>query len=325
MRGQQRNAAGPERNAAPGGLLRFCSDDLPEADRVAQWREVVGRTLTGCTPSPLDGGALKVDFACIAGDMTRVAVTSLQDIRNHRDRDCLRDGAEDLVFFSLLGGKGRLDHRDRRTVLRPGEGVLAQFDRTIDTSWTRADLMLIRLAREALRGVDPELVLGALHAASASLMRLLQCYARVAWEEAKQTGALAPIADRHIAELIAALCTPHADEASVLARPAAGAARVAAMLEAIRRDYANPCLTMRDVAAIVGISERAGHLAFEKAKLSFSEELYRTRLERARERLLADNARVIDVAFAVGFSDSSHFYRLFKRAFGYSPSDLRTR
>lgn len=80
-----------------------------------------------------------------------------------------------------------------------------------------------------------------------------------------------------------------------------------------------------DVAAIVGISERAGHLAFEKAKLTFTDELHRTRLERARERLLTANVRVIDVAFAVGFSDSSHFYRLYKRAFGYSHSELRTR
>lgn len=322
MRGQQRNAAGPGRKAAPGGMLRFSTDDLPEADRVAQWREVVGRTLTGCTPSPLDGGALKVDFACVAGERVRIAMTSLQDIRNHRDRDCLRDGDEDLVFFSMLGGEGRLDHRDRRTVLKPGEGVLARFDRTLDTSWTRAEVMLIRLPRQALRGVDPEKVLGTPHTASASLMRLLQCYARFAWEEAAQTGTLAPIADRHIAELIAALCTPHAAEVA-RARPAAGAARLAAMLEAIRRDYANPCLTMRDVAATVGISERAGHLAFEKANLTFFEELHRTRLARARERLLSDNARVIDVAFAVGFSDSSHFYRLFKRAFGYSPGELR--
>lgn len=330
MRGQERNIGGQERNiggcesgSEPPRLLRFSTADLPEVDRIAQWQDVVGRTLTGCTSSTLEGGALEVEFSMAAGDATRVAVTRLRNVRNNRDRACLRDGDDDLVFFSPLSGEGLLEHNGQRIRLRRGEGMLARFDRTLDTSWKRSDLMLIRLSRHAVRGIDPDAAVGRLQPATSTLMKLLQSYARTAWREAARTGALAPIADRHIAELVAALCASDSVDAGRRARPAIGPARVAAMREIIARAYANPCLSMRQVAEAVGVSGRAGYLAFKEAGLSFTDELHAVRLERAREQLLGSDARVIDVAFATGFSDASHFHRLFKRRFGCRPVEIR--
>jgi AraC-like DNA-binding protein len=43
----------------------------------------------------------------------------------------------------------------------------------------------------------------------------------------------------------------------------------------------------------------------------------------AKDRLLHADARVVDVAAAVGFDNVSHFRRTFRRHFGVVPADLR--
>jgi AraC-like DNA-binding protein len=50
----------------------------------------------------------------------------------------------------------------------------------------------------------------------------------------------------------------------------------------------------------------------------------RLRVDRARS-LLARGADIADVAFLLGFSDQSHFSRLFKRVVGIPPGDYRRR
>ena len=323
MRGRERIASGRERKNTASGVVRFSSDQLPEADRLTLWREVIGKTLTGCAPSPIEGGAFRADFSLVGGSHLRVGVCDLSHIRNNRDRDCLRDHDDDFVLFSMLHGRGTVEHNDQRTLLRPGDAVLCKFDRTTDTHWPDGRLMVIRIAQDQLRAHAPEKAIGNLQPRSRTVMRLLQTYARTAWREALRTGTLEPIAERHMAELIGALCATNADDAAAAARPAVGAVRTAAMREVIARHYANPCLTMRDVAASVGLSERAGYLAFEAARLNFTDELYAVRLDRAREMLRGGSARVIDIAYGVGFSDASHFHRLFKQRFGCTPGEMR--
>ena len=47
------------------------------------------------------------------------------------------------------------------------------------------------------------------------------------------------------------------------------------------------------------------------------------RLMMARDRLLRDHASVPGIALSVGFSNISHFRRLFRRRYGLTPADLR--
>jgi AraC family transcriptional regulator len=47
-------------------------------------------------------------------------------------------------------------------------------------------------------------------------------------------------------------------------------------------------------------------------------------MERAKTLLLVTRDSVPEIAYAVGYSNVSHFRRLFRRYTGFAPSDLRT-
>lgn len=87
-----------------------------------------------------------------------------------------------------------------------------------------------------------------------------------------------------------------------------------------------PDLNVRTLAEVMGCSARYIHRAFESWHCTVGEYIWQVRLERARERLLSHDCAdrsISDVAFAVGFSSSSHFSRSFRARYAMTPSELR--
>ena len=65
---------------------------------------------------------------------------------------------------------------------------------------------------------------------------------------------------------------------------------------------------------------------FHKATgLKFTDYVARLRLEDARHQLLNPNLRISEIAYEVGFQSLTQFNRTFKRVFGQSPTEFRTR
>ncbi|WP_343525424.1 helix-turn-helix domain-containing protein [Sphingomonas sp.] len=86
----------------------------------------------------------------------------------------------------------------------------------------------------------------------------------------------------------------------------------------------DPCA----VAAELNISKRYVHKIFAGNNTTFGAALLELRLCRAADMLNNahyDAYRINDVAFACGFSDSSHFARRFREKFGMSPQQIRKR
>ncbi len=82
--------------------------------------------------------------------------------------------------------------------------------------------------------------------------------------------------------------------------------------------------TVGELARKTGFGEKTLKTAFREA---FGKPVYRylqeTRLAEARIRLAKTNARITDIALAVGYSSTSHFTKLFTREFGLPPSAFR--
>lgn len=96
------------------------------------------------------------------------------------------------------------------------------------------------------------------------------------------------------------------------------------LLQAIQRNYQSLCLG--DFAKAHGVSpaylSKAARAATGK---SCTELLQDRRLKRAQELLADTDLSVLEICAAVGYSNSSYFYRLFEKTFGCSPSVFRKR
>ena len=83
-------------------------------------------------------------------------------------------------------------------------------------------------------------------------------------------------------------------------------------------------MTPATLARSLGVSLRTLQLAFADHDDTVAARLRRRRLARAHANLSRDaTVSVTEVAFRWGFVDSGHFSRLFRAAYGVSPTAVR--
>jgi AraC-like DNA-binding protein len=104
------------------------------------------------------------------------------------------------------------------------------------------------------------------------------------------------------------------------------AARLNAALSSISARFQEPGLRIATVAETQGISTRYLQQLLESSGTSFTAYINDLRLQRAF-KLLTEHPerRIVEIALEVGFSDISHFNRLFRARFGDTPSGVRDR
>lgn len=120
--------------------------------------------------------------------------------------------------------------------------------------------------------------------------------------------------------------------------------RSARLLSGVTRDINNPeiwdfptCLQqllrvyidegypdIKLAANIAGCSVRTLQPRLRQCGLSYSNLIHQTQIECAKELLADKKLRTLDVAFAVGYRDSSNFTRAFRRVAGLSPKQYRS-
>ena len=92
----------------------------------------------------------------------------------------------------------------------------------------------------------------------------------------------------------------------------------------VRTHLQDPALGPASIARAYAMSVRALHALFEDVDESVAGLVRSERLSRCQEDLQRVNGgSVTDIAFRWGFCDAAHFSRVFKRAFGVTPSDAR--
>ena len=77
-------------------------------------------------------------------------------------------------------------------------------------------------------------------------------------------------------------------------------------------------------AKIAGSSVRTLQRRLSQYGLSYSELIHQVQIEYAKELLADNDLRTLDVAYAVGYQDSSNFARAFRRIAGLSPKQYRS-
>jgi AraC-like DNA-binding protein len=116
------------------------------------------------------------------------------------------------------------------------------------------------------------------------------------------------------------------DQAQAKDLSVAARARLRAALNHIAMHFHDPGLTVTTVARRQGVSARYIQRLIEAAGTSFTAYINELRLQQAFELLTAPRTgthRITDIALQVGFSDISHFNRLFRSRFGKTPKAVR--
>jgi AraC-like DNA-binding protein len=158
-------------------------------------------------------------------------------------------------------------------------------------------------------------------------LRLLDGYLRsLATLEEPPSSELASTIGVHLLDLVAATLGPTAEAANIVAERGVKAAKLQAILAEVTRRFSDPNFDLDNAAGALGMSRRYVQKLLEGTGKSFTEHLAGCRLERAFAMLTDPrhlHLAIVDIAFAVGFGDVSHFNRMFRRYFGETPSGVR--
>jgi transcriptional regulator GlxA family with amidase domain len=137
---------------------------------------------------------------------------------------------------------------------------------------------------------------------------------------------LSRLIETHLLDLVAAAIGPGADARELVAGRGLKAARLRAALAEIARRYSDPGLDVDSLARKLGESRRNLQRLLEETGKSFTTHVAEHRMQRAYAMLTDPtyaHVRIIDIALTAGFSDVSHFNRVFRRRFGDTPSGVR--
>lgn len=101
---------------------------------------------------------------------------------------------------------------------------------------------------------------------------------------------------------------------------------VSIALEFVAHQYSNSELTLQYISSTLKIPEKAISAEIKKKyKLSFKEHLNNIRISEAKRLLCLEDFNVSEIAYQVGFSNPSHFNRVFKSLEECTPTEFRNK
>ena len=297
-----------------------------QRDPIRVWREEYARCCLNLDFEPSTGVPFHFALKPVFED-PRVVRTSLSAGFVFRDEDLVRDGDDSYGF--LISQSRQLDtkHQGREVRLGLGEATMMQASGPGSTgsreSFAFCEVMIAPAEWDARSARPGDAIMRRLSRRSEAL-QLLRGYIRSLERNRLNGSAQArEIVRRHVIDLVALATTPHRAIGESSASPVV-AARLAAALDQIATCFQDPELSLAVVARSLRISPRYLQRLLEISGICFTARVNELRLQRAFALLCEPGPRRIsDIALNAGFSDLSHFNRLFRARFGDTPRGVR--
>lgn len=315
-------------SSAPVPVFRFSTEAFAERERLTAWREVFGRTVCNLDIEPLDPGNFSSEAMGfrLPGLGVLFVVSGPADFKH--TRELIAD--DDLSFMAAPTSSCMASQLGRTLQLGPGAGVLmnnAEIGHIRVASCSR--FTTFRVPRAAIKPLVPDLdaaVARRVPANNAALGLLIRYLESIRDTQALTSAKLRHLAITHVYDLLAVAlgATREATEIAYSRGMRAGRLREAKAF--IGRHLGRHDLSARTVAAHLGVTPRYVHMLFESEGVPFMKVVIDQRLARSYDMLLDSQmagCSISEIAFAVGFSDLSHFNRAFRRHFDNTPSDTR--
>jgi AraC-like DNA-binding protein len=310
--------------------LHWSTDQVPERDRVAFWREELGRSVIRLDIEPLPDLPFFGDVTLRAWHGLKIGVGSFSGVREQRTHELTADGNDDFSLLVSLTGRFTASQRGRDFTVDHGDAFFAS--QAEPASYLRPSLGRVLgaiIPRAAIAQLVPDVddaVAQLIPRDNAALELLTSYLGAVADIDASTAPELRQAVATHICDLVA-LTIGATRDAVVLAE---GRGVRAARLRAIKADIAEhlgrPDLSVATIAARHRMTPRHVHRLFEVEGTTFSEFVLGQRLLRAHAMLTDPRYAgwtIGAIADESGFGDRSYFNRAIRRAYGASPSDLR--
>jgi AraC-like DNA-binding protein len=299
-----------------------------QRDPIREWREQYARCCLRVDFEPLPGTTFHASAKPIFPELGIIRTASSPGFV-FRDEDLLRDGNNSFELIVAQSQKLNIAHQGREIRLGPGDATIMQASATGRVgSRERFGFLeaLVSSAEWDIRGCRADDVLMQHIGSNSDVLKLLRGYIRSLERSALATSVEGrEIARRHMLDLIAIAATPH-ESVGESSLSAVAAAHTHAIFDQLASHFLDPELSLSEVAQSLQISPRYVQRLLEASGTSFTAHVTELRLKHAFMLLTAhdkSDVRVCGVALQAGFSDISHFNRLFRSRFGDTPKGVR--
>ena len=297
-------------------------------DALRIWREEYARYMLKLDFEPCSDAPFHASIEPVIAGL-RVARSALSPGFTVRDKELIKDS--DDSFALIIAQSRRLEVKKcREFSLGRGDGALMRIDDPgllgATESFAYIAMMIPAAELKEREPATNAVILQRLPRRSEPL-QLLRAYLRaLAQGPDLRTDQMMETIRGHLFDLIAMAAAPqgHLGESDLAA---VAAARLSAAIEHIETHFADSSLGAEAVARAQGVSTRYINKLFESAGLSLKGHLRDIRLREAYRRLgdqQCSGLTISQIAHACGFSDLSHFNRLFRLRYSESPSGVRS-
>jgi AraC-like DNA-binding protein len=309
--------------------VHFSTDDVPRRQRLAAFRDMLGRSTVEMHIKPLTEDIhFELSARMLPGATITWGASSALETNGPVDPGRARD---DIIFLWTERGGVDLSQLGRDITVADGlatfvsaqDRILGRHqDGIIRTTVTLKRSMIGRVASYEdafLRAIDPQ----------NEVLRLLRTY--VGGLRNHPNAASPPLEHTiasHLADLIVLMVNADADSVERARQGGLAAVRLEAAKRLILESLGEPDLSVVRVAVALGVTPRLIQRLFEREGTTFSSFVLAQRLAQVHRRL--SNPALVGqsigtVALDAGFGDLSYFNRAFRRTFGETPSDLGQR
>ena len=315
--------------ATSSHLLRWSTEMLPERTRCSAFPEEFARQNLALDVVDHSGGRPRIDITYLPLGAVGVCSIVAKPAEFIRHKHHLKNSSDQFGLNIVETGPVQFANAGQEGIYDAGSACLTDRGRPLRVFGPRGgSVRYVTVQSAALKSLvaNPEDLLGRA-VRSGPAVSLLDGYLRTLTSlEEPLSSELASTIGVHLLDLVAATLGPTAAAANIVTERGVKAARLRAVLAAVAQRFSDPDFDLNNVAGTLGLSRRYVQKLLEGTGKSFTEHLAGRRLERAFAMLT--DARhlhwaIIDIAFAVGFGDVSHFNRMFRRRFGETPSDVR--